>query len=400
MNYDIVVAGGGPAGLSAAREAARLGARVAVFEKSREVGYPIHTSGGSWIDALRRMDVPERFMYPIYAGHFIAPTARAVFEYADPPSCILDVRGLYQHLAERASEAGAEIFVNCAVTGPRLDGARIAGVRVHRSGRTWDCRARVVIDATGGAAVLARKAGLSLGFRRYGVGAEYDLYAPQWPEHTVAFLFGRQVAPSGYGWVFPHGSGRVRLGVGLIHPDTGEDPKLYVERLLSRADLFGGRRVSRLEYHTGIIPSEAPLARMVTDGLLVVGDAGGLISTLLGEGIRFALDLGRMAGEVAGSAVARGRSDAATLQAFETRWQRKYLRVFRLGLLLNVRLAQYTDAQWDRRIRELARIRAEFVPMILKGDFTVRSLLRFVRAHPGFLGRTGAATLKTMLKSS
>ena len=45
-NTDIVIVGGGPAGLSAAEAAAHKGARVIVLERQNEIGYPVHTSRG------------------------------------------------------------------------------------------------------------------------------------------------------------------------------------------------------------------------------------------------------------------------------------------------------------------------------------------------------------------
>src|SRR5574341_1940447 len=100
--YDVLIAGAGPAGLSAAGAAARAGLRVAMFERSKEIGYPVHTSGGSWIAELRRLGVPDRFMHPIRTGKFLAPSATATFSYDEPVSCILDIRGLYQYLAAKA----------------------------------------------------------------------------------------------------------------------------------------------------------------------------------------------------------------------------------------------------------------------------------------------------------
>ncbi|NIR49373.1 NAD(P)/FAD-dependent oxidoreductase [candidate division KSB1 bacterium] len=400
MNFDLVIAGAGPAGLSAACAAAKTGVRVAVIEKSKEIGYPIHTSGGSWIDELRKLHVPEAFMHPIREGVFISPNRKVTFKYVEPPSCILDVRGLYQYLAELASAAGAEIFVNTTVLNPVFEEDRIAGLQARRLGHTLRVQAPLVIDATGCAGMIARRLGLSKGFRRLGVGAEYDLFAPHWPEDRVAFLFGSLYAPSGYGWVFPHGHQRVRLGVGVIHPDTSEDPQMLLEKILSKADIFNGAlsKVSRIEYHRGIIPSETFLQRTVSDGVMVVGDAGGLVSTLLGEGIRFAIDIGRMAGGVAAEAISRKRFDEDFLRKFERVWKKKYKQVFKAGEYINHRIARYRDEQWDHRLETLSKLPPELLPVILKGEFTRKNVMKILRANPVFLRKAALSAFKSKIK--
>ncbi|MCG8604967.1 NAD(P)/FAD-dependent oxidoreductase [bacterium] len=382
--YDIIVVGGGPAGLSAADAAAKTGVNVAVLERSREIGYPVHTSGGSWIDELQKLEIPSRFMHPIDEGVFLSSNARAEFFYAEPPSCILDVRGLYQYLAELASSAGAEIFVGTNVAGPMMRSNSIVGVTARRLGQTVTLKAPLVIDASGFGGVIARQIGLTRGFRRYGLGAEYDLFAPKWPSTRVAFLFGNKYAPSGYGWVFPHGNGRVRVGVGVIKPDTAAEPKKLLDGVLADSSLFGDAfsKVSHVEYHSGSIPSESYLQQTVADGCLVVGDAGGLISTLLGEGIRFAIDIGRMAGRVAGAAVHKQKFDKKFLGAFEQNWRSKYGRLFRLGSYLNQRLVRYSDRDWDEKIKLLSTLKAELLPSLLKGDLKAGDLWRLVSSSP------------------
>ena len=389
MNYDVIVVGGGPAGLSAAFSAAKAGVKVAVLEKSKEIGYPIHTSGGSWIDELTKLDIPERFMHPIYEGLFVSQNAEALFKYDLPPSCVLDVRGLYQYLAELAASEGAEIFVSTTVTAASLELNRITGVQTRRLGRELFFKGPLVVDASGVRGILARQLGLSTGFERVGIGAEYDLYAPDWPSKRVAFFFGHQLAPSGYGWVFPYADCRVKVGVGIIRPDSLRDPKELLENVLSQRRLFEGgfSRVSQIEYHTGLIPSEINLKRTVSDGLLVVGDAGGLMSTLLGEGIRFAIDIGRMAGQVAAEAVQEQRCDRRYLSRFQDRWQRKYGRTFKMGHYVNRRLAKYTDDQWDRGIRALSKMDPQTVPALLRGEFTFRNLSGIIGSNHKLVGQ-------------
>ena len=57
-SYDVVIAGGGPAGLAMAEPLAHRGFSVLVCERNREIGVPVRTSGGSWPADLRRLGLP------------------------------------------------------------------------------------------------------------------------------------------------------------------------------------------------------------------------------------------------------------------------------------------------------------------------------------------------------
>ncbi|HLJ81679.1 MAG TPA: NAD(P)/FAD-dependent oxidoreductase, partial [Ktedonobacterales bacterium] len=208
--YDVLVVGGGPAGLSAAEAAAKGGARVAVLERQKEIGYPVHTSGGSWISDMHALGIPSDLYHPIRRVTFLSPHRQADFEYADPVCCVMDVRGVYQHVAARAVAAGAVIHPNSPVERPIVEDGRVVGVvaKDHRN-RSGEWRAPVVIDASGFSCTLSTRTGLHEGYHRYGYGAEYDLYAPNYNHDELYLIMGSQVAPSGYAWAFPRGKGRV-----------------------------------------------------------------------------------------------------------------------------------------------------------------------------------------------
>jgi digeranylgeranylglycerophospholipid reductase len=248
-------------------------------------------------------------------------------------------------------------------------------------------RAPVTIDASGFSRHLGVRTEMGRAFHRYGYGAEYDLYAPSYPQDELFLIMGSAFAPRGYAWVFPRGNGRVRLGVGVIHPDSEEDARIYLDRIMHDlprlSDKFKG--ASPIEYHTGLFPSEEPLERFSRDGLLLAGDAGGHGSTLVGEGIRFAIYAGQMAGKVAAEAVRAGDSSAAFLARFDRRWRARFGRDMDIAYMINKRITAYNDAQWDNALDLMKRLTPAQVAQTLRGDFSAGLLLGILARGPGLL---------------
>jgi len=64
-DVDVLIVGGGPAGLAAAEAAANRGASVLVLERQNEIGYPVHTSGGSWVSDMQALGIPQHLYHPV-----------------------------------------------------------------------------------------------------------------------------------------------------------------------------------------------------------------------------------------------------------------------------------------------------------------------------------------------
>ncbi len=400
-DVDVLIVGGGPAGLAAAEAAASRGARALVLERQNEIGYPVHTSGGSWVSDMQALGIPQHLYHPVSKVYFISPHREVPLNYNPAVACVMDVRGVYQHLAGRAVAAGAAIRLRHTVEQTLLEDGRVLGVTAkNHVGERITVLADVTIDASGFSRHIGVRTDMGKAFRRYGYGAEYDLYAPHYPQDELYLIMGSQFAPRGYAWAFPRGNGRVRLGVGVLHPDSDDDARSYldsiVQNLTQLRDKF--QDASPIEYHTGLFPSEGPLASFSRDGLLLAGDSGGHGSTLVGEGIRFAIYAGRMAGEVAAEAIKAGDSSASFLARFDKQWRARFGRDMDISYMINKHIANYSDEQWDNALDLMRRLTPTQMAHALRGDFTAGLVLGVLARNPGLVGTGGKKFLDVMLE--
>lgn len=384
MSTDVIIAGGGPAGLAAAETLAGQGCSVLVLEQNHEIGSPIRTSGGSFIEEMKALGIPDNLYHPISRVRFIAPDTCASFEYSTPRFCILDVRGTFQHMAERAISAGARLRLSTRVTEPVVENDFTVGVRTTRE----ELRCGLVMDATGYHSTLLKhsslsRAGIDPGFRRFGVGSEYDLFAPCCDQNEAVLIVGSQVAPSGYAWICPWGRGRVRAGVGVIHPDSRADPEAYLDQLISDARRYGVnlQGAQPVEHHAGLIPSERFAERFAGNGILGIGDAVGNASSLLGEGIRWAVHAGRMAGGVAARALAKSDVSRRALEPFERAWRKKFGADLRLAHGVNERIARWDDRKWNAGAEILKLLSPDQFAEAMKTNLKGLWLWKFAATH-------------------
>src|SRR3954464_6769998 len=149
-DFDVIVVGGGPGGLSAAEFAARNGAKTLVLEQSGEIGTPTRTTGATFLDDMIALGIPSRLYHPISRCRFISPNHAVTFDYPEPMACALDVHGTFQYLAERAIDAGAHVRVATTALEPLMVDGAVRGIRgKDQRGAQFTAHSKLVIDATG-----------------------------------------------------------------------------------------------------------------------------------------------------------------------------------------------------------------------------------------------------------
>jgi digeranylgeranylglycerophospholipid reductase len=312
---------------------------------------------------------------------------------------VIDVRGVYRHLAENAARSGATILTGITAEQVVLKESAVVGCQL--SGDSFGRRtvqSKVVIDASGYRASISAQAGLHQGFERFGVGAEYELVAPHCRQDEAVLVVGNRYAPSGYAWVFPWGEERVRVGVGVLHSDTKADARKLLPLFMDQADSFGVdlRDAVIRERHFGLIPSDGLPARLVSDGIMAAGDAAGQPSLIVGEGIRLSMVAGELAAEVAARAIGKGRWNREALLPYERSFHSRYGRSLAIGHALNVRMSKWQDDEWDQKVRLLQSLPSALVVDLLQSRFSIGTLTRWLALRPTMWPRAARYALRYM----
>jgi digeranylgeranylglycerophospholipid reductase len=388
LECDIAVVGGGPAGLSSAYSAASEGSKVILFEKDDGIAHNIRTSGVSWIKEMEELKIPRELYNPIKNFTFISPSNELTIKGQVFSSCVLDVRRVYQYLAMLAAEAGAKIMVKSRVYNLFLNpqGKIMLGASTPLG--NLEVKSKLVIDASGFNSFVGRKLGLVNSWKRYGIGAEYECYCDNVDVETWFLMVGKRYSDAGYAWVFPLSKSRIRIGVGVGRPESHFDPIQKLNEMLEKKlkPLDRLKNVQPLEFHFGFIPNEGSRQTTIADRLIMVGDSAGQSNPLVLEGIRYAIEFGRLAGRVGAQSLSKG-SVKSSLNEYERIWKTKVQSKINSAMRVQSRWMNLSDNQWDQEIEMLRYMSSEEFLDFIRAEFTRTKMLRLALNHPRLAAR-------------
>jgi electron-transferring-flavoprotein dehydrogenase len=368
MEADVVIVGGGPAGLACALRLSQLidahnqkhpeaplsKENIYVLEKAREVGQ--HCLSGALLDArsLRELlpgfekEAPLDAQCTREAVYFLTRSGKFKFPITPPPlrdhgNYVVSLNRLAKWLGQKVEETGITIFTGFAGSELLIEDNRVAGVRtddkgVDKSGQQksnfepgYDLKAKVVILAEGSRGSLTKQLVARFQLDRdrnpqtYGVGVKelWEVPSGRIAPGEVIYTMGWPLTAKEYGgaWIYGGKDNIVSLGfvTGLDYADPRLDPQRVLQEFKKHpyiAHLLEGGKMIR--YGAKSLPyggwwSMPPLAG---DGWMIIGDSAGFLNSQRLKGIHLAIKSGMLAAETAAEAMLKSDFSRARLQQF------------------------------------------------------------------------------------
>ena len=311
---DVLVVGAGPAGSAAATWLARAGVDVvltdmAAFPRDKTCGDGLTPRA---VEELVRLGLEDWLRaHPVNHGlraHGFGQTLRLPWPGGSLPdwgSAVARTE-LDDHLRTTAIKAGATAVDGAKAVDVRRDGDRVAAVVFTTASGTAEIACRRLVVADGVRSPLGKVLGRE--WHRdtvYGVaGRSYvasSMSDDPWISSHLELRGERGEVLSGYGWVFPLGTGEVNLGAGTLATakrpaDVAIKPlmRLYAASIREEFGLEGDLRAEA----SALLPMGGAVTGVAGANWALIGDAAGCVNPLNGEGIDYGLETGRLVAEV------------------------------------------------------------------------------------------------------
>ncbi|NHJ19975.1 MAG: NAD(P)/FAD-dependent oxidoreductase [Candidatus Lokiarchaeota archaeon] len=364
--FDVVISGAGPSGSHCAKILTEAGFRVALIEKNtrwrKPCGGAVHSSVVDLYPQLKKLSSQKVTGVVMHSADY----HRLEFEgSSDEFSIIVDRLELDNIMRDAALDAGAELFDNNVSYDFVVKNSQKMGVKTKSQTGTKEYRGKIIVIADGMSSKLAIKSGIRTKWinKELAIGKCAIIEGNHHLNLKRAYVFFTPF--QGYGWIFPLNPKKYNIGIFTFGKDNlkhniHQDYKNFVENTnITKLIPKSNKKVIWSSVYP--FPAEGVLEKsLFSENVMIIGDAGGFVSPISGEGIQSAVISGQIAAETAINALRNEDYSNISLKNFRTNKEIKsIIRNFKLKLSMINFLYEHGGSNLNKMFK-LSEIDSEF----------------------------------------
>lgn len=325
----VLIVGSGPAGSMAAKTLAENDVNVIMIERNKHIGQPVRCAEG--INKFLFQDTGIKKSYRFIENEIRGSKIYYYNELYDFRSeqwqgYTINRKIFDPYLAKLAESAGAEILTRHKAVGMVKKGKKWNVKVKTKDNEIKNFETKIVIGADGFECYVGKWSGLRPKWKKneYCKCLSLELECPSIVDKNFFHIAFGEEFKQGYAWIFPKRK-TANVGVGVSPILNAKNALNFFISDYPKINGILGKNYLIKEKRGGFIPITGPGKRnqLISNGVLLVGDAAGMVDPITGEGICPSMLSGISAGETIVAALYKKKWDKKTLGIYQNIWQKK-----------------------------------------------------------------------------